>query len=298
MTVEGPAVMHAVSCLGGNARVDTNIVNIGTHSSVYRLEFEGLTAREITVDARDWGRIPITGRADGNYTVVVLRDGVMISEELVATSCNADAPQVDTDEIRIVNSCRDGLGYLIFQFVNPSDVPKPYVIEFDGVENRSTTAAALGASVRAVTGRPPGTYNVRIRTGVTLIESFDVTVDCSPAAPPEIELGTGAFIDRAHPTIGSIAVVQNAAGERVLRFGEDFVSDPGPDLDIYLSADTSADGDTDSFVTDFVNLGDLVSTNGAQEYVIPDGLDLSAYNTVSVWCVAFGVVFGAADLTV
>ena len=87
-------------------------------------------------------------------------------------------------------------------------------------------------------------------------------------------------------------VSQKASGERVLRFESDFVSDPGPDLDIYLSAATSADGDNDAFLTDFVNLGDLISTTGAQEYVIPDGLDLAAYDTVSVRCVAFG----AADL--
>lgn len=296
VSVEGPAVMHAVSCLAGNARIDTNIVNIGTHSSVYRLEFEGLTAREITVEAQDWGRIPITGRADGSYTAVVKRDGAVISQELLTTTCNTEAPQVDTDEVRVINACRDGFGYVILQFVNASTQPKPYIIEFDGVANRSTTAQAFGASVRAVTGRPPGTYNVAIRTGSTPVESFDITVDCTPEQAVETELSSGQFIDLAHPTSGRVVVIEKTSGERVLRFEGDFVSDPGPDLDIYLSAGTSANGDNDTFITDFVNLGDMVSITGAQEYVIPAGLDLSLYNTVSVWCVAFGVAFGAADL--
>lgn len=291
-----PAVVHATSCLAGNGRVDTNLVNIGNHSSVYRLEFEGLTAREVTIGEKDWGRIPVTGRADGDYDVVVKRDGNVISSTVVTVACDVDEPSVDDDEIRIVNSCRDGFGYLLFQFVNSSGAPKPYIIEFEGVPNRSTTAAAYGATVRAVTGRPSGTYGVTVRSGVDPVETFDVTVDCEP--PPEpVQLRTGSFIDLSHPTSGSIEVVELSSGQRVLRFGDDFLSDPGPDLDIYLSAGTDEMGGGDGFAADFVNLGDMISTSGAQEYVLPDGLDLDQYRTVSVWCIAFDVAFGAADLS-
>ena len=47
---------------------------------------------------------------------------------------------------------------------------------------------------------------------------------------------------------------------------------------------------------DFIDLGDLKGNIGAQNYVIPDGIDLDRYSTVSVWCVRFRVVFGTAEL--
>ena len=62
--------------------------------------------------------------------------------------------------------------------MNPTAVSKPYVIQFEGVPNRSTTAAAHGAAVRAVTGRPDGTYNVHILSSGSTVAQFDVTVDC------------------------------------------------------------------------------------------------------------------------
>lgn len=52
----------------------------------------------------------------------------------------------------------------------------------------------------------------------------------------------------------------------------------------------------DDLVGDFVDLGDLKGNIGAQNFVIPDDVDLSRYNTVSVWCVRFRVVFGTAAL--
>lgn len=169
---------HVVSCLAGNGRVDTNFVNTGPAAAIYRLEFEGLTPRQVAVDSADWARIPITGRPDANFTVRVLRDGTEISLQTITVSCDEPTPTIGADEIQVVNSCRGGFGYLLFQFLNPTSEPVPLIIEFEGVANRSTTAAAYGQTVRAVTGRPSGTYDVLVRTGQTPIAAFPVTVDC------------------------------------------------------------------------------------------------------------------------
>ena len=48
---------------------------------------------------------------------------------------------------------------------------------------------------------------------------------------------------------------------------------------------------------DFVNLGDLKGNIGNQNYDIPEGTDLSKYDTVIIWCKAFSVFFGGAELT-
>lgn len=175
----GPAALgltHTVSCLAGNGRVDTNIVNEGDDIGVYRLEFQGLTPRQQTAPARDWLRFPVTGRADGDYTISVKRNGQVISNQLVTVDCDSDTPTVDGG-VRVINACRAGKGYLLFQLVNPTPEQRSWTITFSGVPNRSTTAAPYGASVRAVTGRPSGRYNYIASSGVSN-DGGVVPVDC------------------------------------------------------------------------------------------------------------------------
>ncbi|MYJ37036.1 MAG: DM13 domain-containing protein, partial [Acidimicrobiaceae bacterium] len=87
----------------------------------------------------------------------------------------------------------------------------------------------------------------------------------------------------------------DGSGQRFLRF-EDFRTDNGPDLNVYLSA-APTDAPAGQFDDDFVDLGDLKGNVGSQNYEIPAGLDLDHYSTVAIWCVRFGVVFGVAELT-
>jgi hypothetical protein len=58
---------------------------------------------------------------------------------------------------------------------------------------------------------------------------------------------------------------------------------------VYLSTDRQA--------SDFLDLGRLKANNGNQNYDIPEGTDLSKYDTVLVWCKQFSVLFGSAELT-
>jgi len=109
-------------------------------------------------------------------------------------------------------------------------------------------------------------------------------------------LTTGEFIDRSHPSSGTALVLNDGSEQRFLRF-EDFETDNGPDLNVYLST-APADAPTGDFNDDFIDLGDLKGNIGPQNYEIPPGVDLSKYTTVVIWCVRFGVAFGSADLTV
>ena len=110
--------------------------------------------------------------------------------------------------------------------------------------------------------------------------------------PPEML--TGTFIDRSHPAVGT-ALVLSDGDRRVLRF-EDFETDNGPDLNVYLST-ASPDAPAGDFDEDFVDLGDLKGNIGNQNYDIPEGVDLSVHSTVVIWCVRFSVAFGAAPLS-
>ncbi len=102
-----------------------------------------------------------------------------------------------------------------------------------------------------------------------------------------LTVATGDFGGESRYTITGEALVLNDGGpQRFLRF-ENFESDNGPDLKVYLRA---AGGD-------FVSLGDLKGNVGDQNYEIPPEVDLAVFDTVEIWCERFGVGFGSAPLT-
>ena len=112
---------------------------------------------------------------------------------------------------------------------------------------------------------------------------------------PQVRVeAAGEFISRSHPTHGTVDVLGDGTGQRFLRF-EDFRTDNGPDLNVYLST-APPDAPAGQFTDDFVDLGDLKGNVGSQNYEIPRDLDLDVYSTVVIWCVRFSVVFGAAEL--
>ncbi len=114
------------------------------------------------------------------------------------------------------------------------------------------------------------------------------------AAPAVQVVAEGSFVPRSHPASGTATVLGDGTDQRFLRF-EEFATDNGPDLNVYLSS-APAGADEAAFDDDFVDLGDLQGNVGDQNYEIPAGVDLSRYPTVVIWCVRFGVAFGAADL--
>lgn len=112
---------------------------------------------------------------------------------------------------------------------------------------------------------------------------------------PQVRVeASGEFISRSHPTRGRADVLGDGTGQRFLRF-EDFRTDNGPDLNVYLSAAPS-DAPVGQFTDVYVDLGDLKGNVGSQNYEIPRDLDLDVYSTVVIWCVRFSVIFGAAEL--
>ena len=118
---------------------------------------------------------------------------------------------------------------------------------------------------------------------------YDVTVDeALPTASAEFP--AGKFVgsgDGIHETEGDARIIKLEDGSQYVRF-ENFKSTNGPDLFVYLATDDQA--------SDFVNLGSLKGNVGNQNYDIPEGVDLSKYDKVLVWCKAFSVLFGSAEL--
>jgi hypothetical protein len=112
-----------------------------------------------------------------------------------------------------------------------------------------------------------------------------------------VTLARGTFGERSHPGEGTAVVLNDGSEQRFLRFEDDFATDNGPDLFVYLTT-ADADAPAGDFGVDgqFVNLGRLSGNVGAQNYEIPVGLDLGEFDTVVVWCDRFSVAFTTADL--
>lgn len=114
------------------------------------------------------------------------------------------------------------------------------------------------------------------------------TQNVEPVQP--ITLAIGSFVgvgDGIHNAEGT-AKVLSLDEAKFLRF-EDFKATNGPDLHVYLATDEKA--------TDYVDLGLLKANIGNQNYPIPEGIDLSKYDTALVWCKQFSVLFGHVNLS-
>ena len=121
-------------------------------------------------------------------------------------------------------------------------------------------------------------------------DSGDAEADSSADSAPQIEtVVEGQFIARSHPGSGTAKVITDGSDQRFLRF-EDFSTDNGPDLNVYLASSA------DDFGEEYIDLGDLTGNIGSQNYELPPDVDLSVYDTVVIWCVRFGVGFGSAEL--
>ncbi|WP_291038389.1 DM13 domain-containing protein [Herbiconiux sp.] len=123
----------------------------------------------------------------------------------------------------------------------------------------------------------------------------------SPTSAPDqvpIILASSSFISHEHATTGTATVVGNPDGTRVLAF-ESLDTTTGPDVHVWLSAADAVEGFDGWFLAggaDYVDLGVIKGNQGDQVYDIPADVDLSLYRSVSLWCVQFGVSFGAAPL--
>lgn len=108
--------------------------------------------------------------------------------------------------------------------------------------------------------------------------------------PMILQTGEFAGSDDFHFGRGNALIIETEPGVYTLRF-EDFSVRNGPDLYVYLSTDPSGES-----VEDSLNLGQLKATDGAFNYEVPSGIDVSTIKSAVVWCRQFSVLFAHAEL--
>lgn len=120
----------------------------------------------------------------------------------------------------------------------------------------------------------------------------------APTPGEPVLLSAGTFISHEHETTGAAQVFELPDGSQVLRI-EDLDTSNGPDLKVWLTDAPVIEG-TDGWTVfddgEWVDLGRLKGNQGAQNYAIPAGTDLSQLTSLSIWCDRFNVSFGAVEL--
>ena len=126
-----------------------------------------------------------------------------------------------------------------------------------------------------------------IFASVVLLAVFSCSKDDGDSVNPG---GTasflGSFISSAHPTSGTATVNKD---QTLLSLAQ-FKTDSGPALNIYLASDIN------NVEGDYIDLGVIKGVNGNYVYDLPTSTDFADYKYVVVWCVAFHVNFGYAEL--
>jgi hypothetical protein len=153
-----------------------------------------------------------------------------------------------------------------------------------GSEKCEGVAVAAGGTTSAATATPrPGT----VTSAATVMPEATPAATEAPQFEPRVaRQGEFAGADNFHFGRGQALLIETAPGQYTLRF-ENFSVRNGPDLFVYLSTDPGSN--------DGLLLGELKGTDGAFNYDVPAGTDISRYKSAVVWCRQFAVLFAAAS---
>lgn len=109
-----------------------------------------------------------------------------------------------------------------------------------------------------------------------------------------VAVKSGKFQRVNYMTDGSLSL-EKEGDKFFVVFGDDFSTPNGPDLVVYLTANSKPTTRQD--IQSGVLLSPLKSIVGKQVYEVPSEIDISQYNSVSIHCRAFNAPWSFAPLT-
>ncbi len=98
-----------------------------------------------------------------------------------------------------------------------------------------------------------------------------------------------------HQVSGNAHISKGPDGTYRLKFTQ-FVSDWGPDINIILSPAHAPKTSSAIKQAGYITVAPRKALTGDQSYPLPKDFDPRLYQSVGIWCEAFGVLFGAAQL--
>lgn len=82
----------------------------------------------------------------------------------------------------------------------------------------------------------------------------------------------------------------------VLVFGDDFHVDAGPSLSVFLSPTGNPTAETLQATKGVLEVGPLVATDGGQSYTLPQGIDMTKYQSIVIYNKPFRAMFAVAPI--
>lgn len=138
---------------------------------------------------------------------------------------------------------------------------------------------------------------------IAVISGLIIAGGVSPTAADEI-IASGSWTPKSFTIEGEWKIVVRQLSEenklvtqRFIIFDDKFKTRKGPDLKVFLSP-YSVSAVNDKTVTPVaIEIGELKSHRGAQQYEIPADVDLTKFKSLLIHCKAFSHLWGGADIT-
>ncbi len=112
---------------------------------------------------------------------------------------------------------------------------------------------------------------------------------------PAIAADEQGFVSKKYAIKGDWQIVQEN-GQTLIRFDDSFKTKGGPDLKVFLSPSSITDVSGKTATDGSLQLGKLQSTEGSQDYILPEGLFLEDYKSILIHCEQYSVLWGGSDL--
>ena len=117
----------------------------------------------------------------------------------------------------------------------------------------------------------------------------DIMIDAAAPEATIITLAEGSFMDADsfHKAKGTVRLIE-ADGKYFVRFEDNFKVTNGPDLFVHFGKNGAYAGEA--------RISILKGNIGSQNYEVPADIDPFDYGEIWIWCRAFSVPFGHAEL--
>ncbi|MEM7510543.1 MAG: DM13 domain-containing protein [Bacteroidota bacterium] len=167
-----------------------------------------------------------------------------------------------------------------------------YTTRFGGREETNITWTSLNENIIQIIDP---NFIVAVDTGTaTIVAAVDeardsLTIQTTPGPTSFNESRAATFQGKNNYTVNGSAELEMTESGLVLKFGEDFVTQRGPGLYIYL-------GNSGTSIAGAVDLGEIKEFTGEQTYEIPEDVELNSFNFILVYCKPFGASFGCGVL--
>lgn len=113
---------------------------------------------------------------------------------------------------------------------------------------------------------------------------------------PETVVGQGAFAGVEMHGKGTARLHVLPDGRRLIRFEDDFEVSTNTDLFVWLSEAEAPTTSAEAVAAPYIDLGNLRSTLGSQNYEIPPNVPTDTIRSIVIWCEPVAIVYAVAPL--